>query len=386
MASSTVTPGVPIRAAARRHTLAFSLRPLVVGLYLAAVLVVLGTILAFIAFCRAVGDPLPPVTRGVLWGAGGATVMWVLWTATIMFDGSWSWRVGATAESWTADALRRLGREWRFFYNLPFYGGTIETPTWRTDIDCAAVGPGGVYAVSTKWTGDAWDLSDPTDDWVATAARQAARNAANLAPRVRNAVRGVEPVPIVVVWGPHLEDIAALRTIAAITVGERAWDVWVLNGRQARDWLQLMQSARLRPDEVTKVAGAAAALQSDYRDRAGRTAKAVRDAHRSARFARALVATAAIASAADVVLLIAADTATAVARTFGSLVRAGHGGGGTAVLLGPSLLAIGAAVWTRRVTRRCRAARVPLSRAWLMTAVAAGAAWLLAVLAAGVVG
>lgn len=240
-------------------------------------------------------------------GVGGATVLWVLWTATIMFDGSWSWRVGATAESWTADALRKFGREWRFFYNLPFYGGTIETPTWRTDIDCAAVGPGGVYAVSTKWTGDAWDLSDPTDDWVATAARQAARDAANLVPRVRNAVRGVEPVPVVVVWGPHLEDIAALRTIAAITVGERAWDVWVLNGRQARDWLRLMQSARLRPDEVTKVAGAAAALQSDYRDRAGRTATAVRDA-RSARFARALVATAATVSAADVVFLIAADT------------------------------------------------------------------------------
>lgn len=70
------------------------------------------------------------------------SVPWALWTLALSMDGSVSWRIGADAERWTANALDRLGDSWQIEHNISF-----PENGHPLDVDHIAIGPYGVLAV-----------------------------------------------------------------------------------------------------------------------------------------------------------------------------------------------------------------------------------------------
>lgn len=137
--------------------------------------------------------------------------------------GQGSRRMGAEAELWTAEALRKLDRSrWALFHDVPRRYGNI---------DHVAVGPGRVYAIETKWTART-DL----DDFVEGAAAQTERQAQNLQRELRNRGLEREVVPVLVVWGPGL----VARLGAAPTMHR---EVRVVLGAEAKDWVRRMEDA-----------------------------------------------------------------------------------------------------------------------------------------------
>jgi hypothetical protein len=73
---------------------------------------------------------LGSITTGFLFG-------WLLG-----FDArSLRWQWGAAGEQWTADELKRLGKDWRVFHDIPDGNGN-----W----DHVAVGPPGVFVIDSK--------------------------------------------------------------------------------------------------------------------------------------------------------------------------------------------------------------------------------------------
>lgn len=131
-------------------------------------------------------------------GAGAATmsVGFVLWLATDnvqarrLFD-------AADAERFTAGALRRLrGRGWRSVDHVEFD---------RLDIDHVVAGPGGAFAVETKWTNETWRITDGAFN--NAYARKAVEQCRVGAARISSLLRGnyklrCDVAPLLVIWGP----------------------------------------------------------------------------------------------------------------------------------------------------------------------------------------
>ena len=215
--------------------------PFLLGSFLALTVAAVAFVVAVGALLRLTGHPLSSIVYGFLLGGAVASVLWAAWHTVTSLDGSWAWRIGAEAERWTSDALGRLGPRWRFQYNMIFYGGKIDNKTWVSDIDCVATGPGGVLAVSTKWTSDRWDLSNPTDEWLLAAAGQAARNADRLAGPLRQVVGNPPIRPVVVCWGPELKPIDGVTS----KVRQNGAEVVIVYGGQSPEWLRAFDGERL---------------------------------------------------------------------------------------------------------------------------------------------
>lgn len=105
--------------------------------------------------------------------------------------------MGEIAEQWTAQELRKLRRKgWRVVNHLMLRA-------W--DIDHVLVGPGGIFAVETKWSAQPWKL-DPLDDRILAATRQVTGNARDLSLwHPLKAACGQSARGVVVVWG-HAAD------------------------------------------------------------------------------------------------------------------------------------------------------------------------------------
>lgn len=159
----------------------------------------------------------------------GAIVFWVA-----QATGTGSTMMGDLAEQWTASELRKLRRRgWRVFNHVKLK---------HRDIDHVLVGPGGVYAVETKWSADAWDIAG-RGERVIKAARQATDNAHDLWLWLKSF--GVETVqPIVMLWG------AADVTGADRT---RCGDAVVLHGHAADEWRRSLSQEGLAHGVPTQV-------------------------------------------------------------------------------------------------------------------------------------
>ena len=219
------------------------------------------------ALLSVTGHHIGPGLFGFLLGCYLSSVVWIVWELAIRTDRSWPWRVGTLAEGWTSEAVRHLGRRWRFRYNMVFYDGKIDQKRWVTDIDCVATGPHGVLAISTKWTSDAWDLNDPQDDWLVAAARQARKNAERLAGPVHQRVENAPVVPLVVCWGPQLARIE--RGASRVTTEGAA--VLVVYGPQSKEWLATFDAERLSDNEISAIDDVVGRWIADYEDRNART-------------------------------------------------------------------------------------------------------------------
>lgn len=159
---------------------------------------------------------------GLLIGVGVASVPLLVQQLKII-TGIAPRQMGADAERWTAQELGKLDpKRWKVFHDVPVPWGNV---------DDVAVGPGRVYAIETKWATAKGRFRDGF-------AKQAARQAEQLASELSS--RGVDRpvVPLVVIWGngvsdalehkPHLDEASQARIVAGAT---------------ATDWLERMSKA-----------------------------------------------------------------------------------------------------------------------------------------------
>ena len=130
--------------------------------------------------------------------AGGSCVS-LAWLVSTALDSVQvrRWRDGARGERFTAAALRHLhGDGWRCVDDVPLDG-------WN--VDHVAAGPGGIYAVETKWTNEPWDLVTGRfkNRHAQNATRQAQRGAQRIASMLKANYDLVADVqPLLVIWGP----------------------------------------------------------------------------------------------------------------------------------------------------------------------------------------
>lgn len=134
------------------------------------------------------------LTRGFLLGTAVAGTVGVLAVWVLQVTGTAPTMMGDLAEQWTASELRPLRRAgWRLVNH-------VRLRPW--DIDHVLIGPGGAWAVETKWSAKPWQLTPP-EDRVRAAARQARDNARDLRLWTGFRSAGVSDVhPVVVLWGP----------------------------------------------------------------------------------------------------------------------------------------------------------------------------------------
>lgn len=116
------------------------------------------------------------------------------------FTGAAGTNMGATAEGWTSSELRRFirkarreqGQRWWVIDHIPITG-------W--DVDHVLFGPGGVYAIESKWSAEGWATG-----WARGRLADIARSARVDARKVQSILRSephhltLDVTPLVVVW------------------------------------------------------------------------------------------------------------------------------------------------------------------------------------------
>ena len=172
----------------------------------------------------------------------GALVVLAL-SATLIYAGEPPKIYGVLGEQATAEVLqsRRMRRDgWQVVHGLPF--------DRHGDVDHVLVGPGGVYAVETKWTNRSV-TSTPRSSRMADALVPARLSARRIESTARAHHLGhIKVHPVVMWWGkgaPHIRDGHALID-----------DVIVVDGHQADQWVSGPWTDYLDPSTVEAVAEA----------------------------------------------------------------------------------------------------------------------------------
>lgn len=202
-----------------------------------------------LAYCLALFTLLPisRTWRAFWFGFAVASVLAVFaWMVQSLSD-SHAWSLGKMGEEATAEALsgfrqRRMG--WHVVNGL-LLGS-------HGDIDHVLVGPGGVFAIESKWTSSACRIEETKV--IGPMGREPVSQSRDAAHKVERMLRhglqrfDVEVQPVVVLWGsgaPHLD---------------RGWtaveEVLVCEGRRKKDWVQLLDGNALdqvMADEIGRV-------------------------------------------------------------------------------------------------------------------------------------
>ena len=137
--------------------------------------------------------------RGFVAGGFLVAIVATLWAHVVRATGTGQVMMGDLAEQWTASDLRRLrARGWRL----------VNGVRLGVEIDHVLIGPGGMIAVESKWSGSSWATSIGRAR-VVSAVEQVRRGARQL--RLLSELRrcGIEHVgSVVVLWGPDAADLA----------------------------------------------------------------------------------------------------------------------------------------------------------------------------------
>lgn len=200
-------------------------------------------------------EPVPGWWRGACVGfVVGALVVSILWMIQL-FSGSQNQLYGLLGEKGTAEALltRRMRRQgWSLVHGLTFER--------QGNVDHVLVGPGGVFAVESKWTNEPWSTTprvNPRLDDAMCQARLSARKIM-LTLMACHLLEGVTVRAVVVVWGPGAPDLPDGWMEEA--------GVIVVEGRRAQRWTRSPWPDHLSGTAVDAIAGA---LRSELADRAG---------------------------------------------------------------------------------------------------------------------
>lgn len=190
------------------------------------------------------------VVRSYAAGLLTATILGTLAYQVTQMAGTSAIAMGEIAEQWTAQELRKLKRQGWCVVNH------LLLRAW--DVDHVLVGPGGVYAVETKWSATPWEL-DPPEKRVISAARQASGNARDLSLWQPIKATGAPPArAVVILWGlgsgkPDAPQQTCLD------------DVEVLTGRAIDSWRASLPVNRLASSQV-EACWQALAVQAQRRD------------------------------------------------------------------------------------------------------------------------
>ena len=173
---------------------------------------------------------------GVVVGASLVAVPGSLWWLAVQLTGTAPTMMGDEAEQWTASELRRLSREgWRLVNHLAL----------RTDdIDHVLLGPGGAYAIETKWS-SSWE-GTYGQQRIRHALAQARDNARALS--LWHPLKSLEimPSPVLVLWGPGLSNWDERRRVRSVD------GVSIVVGPALRDWIGSLGQGGLTEEQVSK--------------------------------------------------------------------------------------------------------------------------------------
>lgn len=197
------------------------------------------------------------VLRGVVIGGGLVGPPLFIWSWIIQASGAAPAMMGDQAEQFTAQELRKLiPRGWRLVNHFSLTEG---------DIDHVLVGPGGIYAIETKWIGSNWH-SEYGRKRLEGALKQIQRNARQL--RLWQSIKrhNVRVEPILVLWSGQANDPVRENHITSHE------GVCVVPGRALATWRRALSDdseGALPPDLVNEVWRAIAeqALSRDASDR-----------------------------------------------------------------------------------------------------------------------
>lgn len=135
---------------------------------------------------------LPAAVFPYFAGAIVASAFWLVYGLFLESSGFGHKRSGILAEEWTAGELRSLRKHgWRVVNHV-----MLE----HSDVDHALLGPGGFYAVETKFRSD-WSRARQELDSVGKNARDSARKLA-----LRMKAKPTDVAPLVVMWGAGVAD------------------------------------------------------------------------------------------------------------------------------------------------------------------------------------
>jgi hypothetical protein len=173
------------------------------------------------------------LARGVMIGAGAVTAFAVVAFWVLEVTGTSAMLMGDAGEQWTASELRKLRRSgWMIVNHVAL---RVE------DTDHVLIGPGGAFAVETKWSSQPWDLAG---DRVRAACQQASDGAARLTRWHGFKSLAVTASPVVILWGGGvggMDESEAVHSFNGVTV---------VLGPHARRWRDSLGAGALTTDQV----------------------------------------------------------------------------------------------------------------------------------------
>jgi len=120
---------------------------------------------------------------------------------------------GAEGERLTSDVLRTLRiRGWKAVDDIEFE---------HLNVDHVVVGPGGAFAVETKWTNEPWIVEDGS--FISSYALRAVKQSRDGADRIGHLLRGnfkitCQVEPLLVIWGPGRPTAEACLMVDGVAV------------------------------------------------------------------------------------------------------------------------------------------------------------------------
>lgn len=173
--------------------------------------------------------------RGLVVGVAMVAAPGAVWIFAMQYTNTAPVMMGDQAEQWTAQELRHSTRRgWRLVNHFALRAD---------DIDHVLVGPGGAYAVETKWSGSPWH-SDYGLARLERAVAQAKENARVLRLWHPYMSQRVPVSAVVVLWGRGLSKWSPEDQVRVID------NVHVVAGRALRVWLEQNDSAVLTATQV----------------------------------------------------------------------------------------------------------------------------------------
>lgn len=191
---------------------------------------------------------------GFLTAAFLACIAWLLFVSS----GSYSWSLGRLGEEATAEAVcgpSRRRKGWRLVNGVPFDG--------LGDVDHVLIGPGGVYAVESKYSTSPCQLSDGWVDGIY--GREP----------IAQARRGAEKVQKMLRYGPQRFDVTVHPVVVMWGRGrvqlERGWelvgDVLLCDGPKSDLWLKELDRDSLDQDSAQSIEGVLLAYLDQHKRR-----------------------------------------------------------------------------------------------------------------------
>jgi hypothetical protein len=170
---------------------------------------------------------------GFILGAGLAGVAGLIALWVTQATGTAPQMMGDLAEQWTASELRRLRRGgWRVINHFSLR---------PSDIDHVLIGPGGAFAVETKWSAYPWTVNPPEPRLV-QAMKQAEDNARDLSLWTGFKAAGISAVdPVVMLWGAGTSLLPPVSRFGRVAV---------VAGPGAGQWRAELSGDHLSPSQI----------------------------------------------------------------------------------------------------------------------------------------